>query len=353
MVSNPHVSKIYNNYQHSLSTLLPYQQRQITTLDEENQFTEVLADLVHTHANTIPVLARGFLECKKYISPVDVTRFLDTHLRARIGTRLIAEQHLALHFASQPGNDGVKESAPSNYIGVIDTALQPARIIKLCEDFVGEICELKYGVRPRLVIIGQPDASFAYIPVHLEYIMTELLKNAFRAVIEQGTEREPIEVTIASAPDVPGNHMHEILDKPPTTDGCQSDSDVGIGVNTVNGAADANESIKHLAPSPQSITIRVRDRGGGIPLDVLPHIWSYNYTTFSDTDAQDSGNGNIDALNTISASGGQLSSIAGLGYGLPLSRAYAEYFGGGISIQSLWGWGTDVYLTLQGVGKMK
>lgn len=327
-------------------------------MEEENQFTDALADLVHTHANTIPVLARGFLECKKYIGPADVTRFLDTHLRARIGTRLIAEQHLALHFASQPGNEGYsrggsKEPAPSNYIGVIDTALQPARIIKLCEDFVGEICELKYGVRPQLVIGGQPDASFAHVPVHLEYILTELLKNAFRAVIESGNEREPIEVTIASAPDVPGNHMHENLDRPSITEGNHSDTDIGFRIDSVGGTADANESIRHLTPSPQSITIRIRDRGGGIPHDVLPHIWSYNFTTFSDEDPQDAGNGNIDALNTLSASGGELGSIAGLGYGLPLSRAYAEYFGGGIAMQSLWGWGTDVYLTLQGVGKMK
>ena len=347
------MSSIYNNYQHSLSTLLPYQQRQITTLEEENQFTDVLADLVHTHSNTIPILARGFLECRKYISPVDVTRFLDTHLRARIGTRLIAEQHLALHFASQPeniGNNGNKD-VPSNYIGVIDTALQPSRIIKLCEDFVGEICELKYGVRPRLIIGGQPDATFAHVPVHLEYIITELLKNAFRAVIENGNEREPIEVTIASAPDVPGDSMHGDLDRPSNSEG-GSDTDVGFETGTVDGTADANESIRHLTPSSQSITIRIRDQGGGIPLEVLPHIWSYNFTTFSDTDDSES-NGNLDALNTISASGGQLSSIAGLGYGLPLSRAYAEYFGGSISIQSLWGWGTDVYLTLQGVGKIK
>lgn len=339
VVSNPHVSKIYHNYLHSLSTLLPYQQRQINTLEEENQFGEVLADLVQTHSNTIPVLARGFLECRKYIDPSDVTHFLDTHLRARIGTRLIAEQHLALRFASQPVANGrnpdsesTRNSIPSNYIGVIDTALQPARIIRLCEDFVGEICELKYGVRPRLKIRGEPDAAFAHVPVHVEYIITELLKNAFRATIESGNEREPIDVTIAAAPDVPGN------DRP-----FQEDADVDFMLDEASGSA---------TPSSQSITIRIRDRGGGIPPEVLPNIWSYSFTTFSEMDHQNSENGNLDALNTISASSGNMSSIAGLGYGLPLSRAYAEYFGGSIAIQSLWGWGTDVYLTLRGVGKI-
>lgn len=278
-----------------------------------------------------------------------MTRFLDTHLRARIGTRLIAEQHLALHFASQPTGDephnepeqkSNKHAAPSNYIGVIDTALQPARIVRQCEDFVGEICELKYGVRPRLEIGGEPEASFAYVPVHVEYIITELLKNAFRATIESGNEREPIEVTIAAAPDVPGNPRPY-----------QEDTGVVFQLEANEDAASANEPIGNYNPSSQSITIRIRDRGGGIPPEVLPHIWSYSFTTFSDMDFE-SENGNLDALNTIASSGGHLSSIAGLGYGLPLSRAYAEYFGGSIAVQSLWGWGTDVYLTLQGVGKV-
>lgn len=352
-MSNPHVSRIYNNYLHSLSTLLPYQQRRITTLEEEKQFAEVMADLVQTHTNTIPILARGFLECRKYISPEEVTKFLDSHLRARIGTRLIAEQHLALHFASQPISDenpnppaDQREHCPPNYIGVIDTALRPARIIRSCEHFVGEICELKYGVRPSLVIGGEPDASFAYIPVHVEYIITELLKNAFRAVVESGNEREPIEVTIAAAPDVPGNHPHPEPNLPHHA----RDGDVNVDVG--QEVPVANENIQLTSASSQSITIRIRDRGGGIPPEVLPQIWSYSFTTFSENDLPVGDNGNIDALNTMSSSGGNTSTIAGLGYGLPLSRAYAEYFGGSIAVQSLWGWGTDVYLTLQGVGRI-
>jgi hypothetical protein len=371
VVSNPHVSRIYNNYLHSLSTLLPYQQRRITTLEEEKQFAEVMADLVQTHTNTIPVLARGFLECRKYINPAEVTSFLDSHLRARIGTRLIAEQHLALHFASQPISDenpnpapDQKEDVPPNYIGVIDTALQPARIIRSCEHFVGEICELKYGVRPRLVIGGEPDATFAYVPVHVEYIITELLKNAFRAVVESGNEREPIEVTISAAPDVPGNHVQEVSDRPisrdtdmlmmkyPPSSAADIDSRIRTGDHGNAEILVANENIRLTSASSQSITVRIRDRGRGIPPEILPHIWSYSFTTYCEDDLPSGDNGNIDALNTISSSGGNSSTIAGLGYGLPLSRAYAEYFGGSIAVQSLWGWGTDVYLTLQGVGKI-
>lgn len=331
VVSNPHITQIYNNYVHSLNILLPYQEKRITNLEDEIQFTEVMADLVQTHSNTIPILARGFLECRRYISPAQVTKFLDEHLRTRIGTRLIAEQHIALHLSSIPhsSSNGLKNphNASSTYIGVIDTALRPAEIIKQCESFVSEICELKYGVRPSVIINGETETVFAHVPTHLEYIVTELLKNAFRATVENGQEREPIVITIAASPESSSQDT-------PTT----------LGENKYN----------NFNPSFPGVTIRIRDRGGGISPENLPNIWAYSFTTFGeDDDIHDEiGNGKTDGLNSISGSGGDSSSLAGLGYGLPLGRAYAQHFGGDVSIQSLWGWGTDVYLKLIGLGKI-
>ncbi|PQE20596.1 mitochondrial pyruvate dehydrogenase kinase protein [Rutstroemia sp. NJR-2017a BBW] len=338
VVSNPNISKIYNNYLHSLSTLLPY--KTISSLEDEIRFTEVLADLVETHAHTIPTLAKGFLECRKYINPLEVTRFLDEHLRARIGTRLIAEQHIALHLSSQPhkADHDIADSANSaSYIGVIDTALNPASIINSCGNFVSEICELKYGVRPSWIIDGEPNTTFAFVPVHLEYIITELLKNAFRATVESGRTHEPVIITIAAEPEA-------------STIGTMNKD----GTANQDMILDNNPPIKPFEDPAPGVTIRIRDRGGGISPDVLPNIWSYSFTTFSDEDelpGQSLGNGNMDALNALSGAGGESSSIAGLGYGLPLGRAYAEYFGGGIAVQSLYGWGCDVYLRLKGLGK--
>ncbi|KAL7915623.1 histidine kinase [Trichoderma velutinum] len=343
VVSNPNISQIYNNYLHSLSILLPYWQaaskgRAITTLDNEIKFTNALAELVATHTDTIPVLAKGFLECRKYISPEEVTRFLDEHLRARIGTRLISEQHIALHFSSQPHFDPGASPTPCpehpTYIGVIDTALKPALTIESCAGFVADICELRYGIRPKLIINGEPETTFAFLPMHLEYIITELLKNAFRASIESKSN-EPIVVTIAPEPPLkhqPGG-VPEIKTPP---------EDLGLF---------KSDAIKPLDDNAPGVTIRIRDRGGGIPPDVLPNIWSYSFTTFSEDDdvPGSTGNDGLGAIATASTGG---SSIAGLGYGLPLSRAYAEYFGGGIAVQSLYGWGTDVYLRLKGVGKV-
>lgn len=344
VVANPHINQIYNNYLNSLSTLEPFYRKQITSMQEEEKFTEAMTSIVHNHTNTIPILAQGFLECKKYIDATAITKFLDQHLRARIGTRLIAEQQIALHFASIP-RDRQQEPDPYN-IGVIDPSLQPAKIVRSCEAFVAEICELKYGVRPRIEMNGSIDATFAHIPVHLEYVLTELIKNAFRATIESGNESHPVEVTFAAAPDVPTSKLDTLKRLSVTSESVLDFTKEGLD-EYCSSSEGIGGPINSAAPS---ITIRIRDRGGGIPPEVLPNIWSYSFTTFNAEHAART-NSFSDGLNAI-ANGGNSSSIAGLGYGLPLSRAYAEYFGGSIAVQSMHGWGTDVYLSLQGIGSI-
>jgi signal transduction histidine kinase len=164
---------------------------------------------------------------------------------------------------------------------------------------------------------------------------TRLLKNAFRATIESGRSSEPIIITIAAEP----------ASSTPSPQPATEARSTATPIKPLDG----------LAPG---VTIRIRDRGGGISPSNLPNIFSYSFTTFSDEDelpgsTPNENRGGMEALNAISGAGGDGSSIAGLGYGLPLGRAYAEYFGGAIAVQSLWGWGTDVYLNLKGVGKIK
>ncbi|KAI0198923.1 branched-chain alpha-ketoacid dehydrogenase [Astrocystis sublimbata] len=345
VVADVDVSAIYGNYLHSLSTLLPWQHRTISNLDDEIRFTSVLAELVATHQNTIETLANGFRRCQKYISPQDANRFLDTHLRTRIGTRLIAEQHIALHYSSDAHFDPRASPTPCpenpDYIGVIDTALSPARTVDDCAADVAEQCELQYGKRPEWVIDGEPETVFTFVPSHLSYIVTELLKNAFRATVENKStkNREPVVITIAPEPSDTG---------PPS---------LTLDPPAAEKGAFRVDAIRPLDDNAPGVTIRIRDRGGGIAPDVVPKIWSYSFTTynqFGDDGASDSGPyGANGGLGVLSANGmGHNNPIAGLGYGLPLSRSYAEYFGGGISVQSLFGWGTDVYLRLKGVGKI-
>lgn len=66
------------------------------------------------------------------------------------------------------------------------------------------------------------------------------------------------------------------------------------------------------------------DEGGGIPRSGLSRIWTYLYSTAHsplEEMAKDGGDG---------ADGPAV--LAGYGYGLPISRLYARYFGGDLQV---------------------
>ncbi|CAB4057894.1 BCKDK [Lepeophtheirus salmonis] len=86
----------------------------------------------------------------------------------------------------------------------------------------------------------------------------------------------------------------------------------------------------------------------GSRLKKLKKIMQYHFTDAErSTDAQIDQSGNlldsiVDTMN-MTTSG----PMYGYGFGLPTSRAYTEYLGGSLSIESLPGLGTDVYLRLK------
>ena len=90
--------------------------------------------------------------------------------------------------------------------------------------------------------------------------------------------------------------------------------------------------------------IKISDEGGGIPRSNMKRIWSYLFTT-ADPAIQEgmvAFNENVD--HSVD------SPLAGLGYGLPISRSYARYFGGDLSIMSMEGYGTDAFIYLRRLG---
>lgn len=84
----------------------------------------------------------------------------------------------------------------------------------------------------------------------------------------------------------------------------------------------------------EDICVKISDRGGGIPRSESHCLFKYMYSTapkpssLTDTDAH-------------------LVPLAGYGYGLPISRLYARYFHGDLSLQSCEGYGTDAVIYLK------
>ncbi|KAI9593822.1 branched-chain alpha-ketoacid dehydrogenase [Syncephalis fuscata] len=265
--TNPYIHQVHQLYYDSfekLRVLPPMESRA-----DDEAFTGMLLDLTEKHADAIPTLARGFLESKQYLSHSEVKDFLDDMIHARISIRLIAEHYIALH----------RQNA--GYIG---------------------LCEINYGSAPEHILDGQTDISFQYVPVHLEYIACELLKNAYRATVEHSerigrADHPPIQITVSR---------------------------------------DAND-----------IGIRVRDQGGGIPGNQLANVFEYSYTTVEPDGPEEN-----TALDNIFTTQTRLAMQAGVGGpmgSLPMTLIYARYFGGNLKLLSLPSYGCDVFLRLKSI----
>ncbi|CAO3612279.1 unnamed protein product [Cunninghamella echinulata] len=306
--TNPYIKEIYKLYYDSFEMLEPYSHSKNDANDME--YAEKLKDLVERHTDNIPTLARGFLECKQYMNNHDMATFLDDMIKARIGIRLIAEQCIVLtqhaqHY-SKTKDDNNNNNKTNGYIGIIDTQLKPSQLVRQCADFVAELCEFNYGQSPETVINGHTDTTFTYVPVHLEYILTELLKNSHRATIEHAKHQG-------------------LLDPPP------------IEVTISHGK--------------EEIGIRIRDQGNGINEQDLGKVFEYSYTTVTKpgdgNDDDDDSSSIFEGMAEMAMQSGVGGPLAGLGYGLPLARMYARYFGGSLTLVSMNGYGCDVFLKLK------
>ncbi|XP_041096825.1 3-methyl-2-oxobutanoate dehydrogenase [lipoamide] kinase, mitochondrial isoform X2 [Polyodon spathula] len=274
--------ELYIRAYHMLSDFPP-----ITDLEAEGRYCKLVRQLLDDHKDVVTMLAEGFRESRKHIQDEALIRnFLDTTLTSRLGIRMLATHHIALH-----------EDNP-DFVGIICTRLSPKKIIEKWVDFARRLCEHQYGSAPRVRINGHVAARFPFIPLPLDYILPELLKNAMRATMESHLD------TPHNVPDL---------------------------VVTI-----ANNDIDFV--------IRISDRGGGIPHSILDKVLDYHFTTAEESN-QDPRMSNLFGI--ITNNGPQSGPMHGFGFGLPTSVAYAEYLGGSLTLQSMQGIGTDVYLRLR------
>ncbi|GAA6004802.1 hypothetical protein JCM11491_002236 [Sporobolomyces phaffii] len=346
--TNPSLSKVHNLYSTSFFDLANIPE--IKSLAENDKLCTMMANMVSAHTDNIPLLARGFKESRKYLPDAVITDFLDRAIRNRISLRLMAEQHLSLSAASlphlRPSNASKSNpkpvtapSSPPTRIGVLDLALSPHELVSTCAEYATLLCDSTYGVSPPYRIEGaDPSLRVKFIGTHLEYILTELLKNAFRATVENNApKKEEAEEGVFKFEDTPHAHLLK-EDFPP----------IVVTIGSVPGA----------------LTIRVRDQGGGVPPENVQSVFSYAFTSVpllpdpdSDPDSPSVYGGTTGAGYMGGVGGGpqggesalqtNVGTLAGLGFGLPLSRIYAEYFSGSLDLVSMYGWGTDVYCVVR------
>ncbi|KAK6454361.1 mitochondrial branched-chain alpha-ketoacid dehydrogenase kinase-domain-containing protein [Scheffersomyces xylosifermentans] len=289
---------------------------------------DALLKIKKRHDATVATMAQGVQEWKHEHSTVyvnsQIQTFLDRFYMSRIGIRMLIGQHIALNmaqasptkqrinsFLNGANANGSKHKA--NYVGVICTDCNVGEIAEDAIETAKYICEEYYGLfeAPEIQLIAPSnDINFMYVPGHLIHMLFETLKNSLRATIEFHTPRLKQQM-IEEDPKLKKEDIDlNDLKFPP------------IKVIISEGAED--------------IAIKISDEGGGIARSEVPLIWTYLYTTVSETPILDQ------EYNQTSFK----APMAGFGYGLPISRLYAQYFGGDLKLISMEGYGTDVYLHL-------
>jgi pyruvate dehydrogenase kinase 2/3/4 len=249
--------------------------------------TSALQKIKRRHDGVVSTVAQGVIEWKQSRPSITVDyslqSFLDRFYMSRIGIRMLIGQHIALNT-----DRGLRR----DYVGIICTETNVREIAQSAVDNARFICEDWYGLfeAPQVDIVCNPDINFMYVPGHLSHMIFEVVKNSLRAVVE--------------------------------THGVDADNYPAVKLIVAQGQ--------------QDITIKISDEGGGIPRSEVPYVWTYMYTTAKDTPHLDPDLSKSDFK----------APLAGFGYGLPISRLYARYFGGDLKLISMEGYGTDVYLHL-------
>lgn len=293
-----HVKYVKEAYQQSFDEIMQFPCVEINNPDVEQQFADMIERIYDRHSNVLVQMARGAYEFRQAVREEkgesielenETHKFLDRFYLCRIGIRVLIGQYLAL-----------RQPPVENYVGIICSQTSPYEIVKRAIDDAAFMCTRKYGDAPEVIMTGRLDMTFPYVPTHLHYIMLELLKNSMRATVEWHMDEDfpPIKVVIADGKD--------------------------------------NEDI----------VIKVSDEGGGIPRSNMEKIWSYLFTT-ADPRVQ------ADMIGRQGVDHGTDSPLAGLGYGLPISRSYCRYFGGDLSIMSMEGYGTDAFVYLRRLGNSR
>lgn len=252
------------------------------------EFVNALVNIRNRHNDVVPTMAQGVIEYKEVFGQDPVTNqniqyFLDRFYLSRISIRMLINQHTLVF-------DGATNPVHPNTIGSIDPYCQVTEVVKDAYESARMLCDQYYLSSPDLVLRelntdnrNQP-ISIVYVPSHLYHMLFELFKNAMRATIEshkEGSTLPPIQVMVA-----------------------------------IGG---------------EDLTIKMSDRGGGVPFRKIENLFSYMYSTAPKPQMDDK----------------HRAPLAGFGYGLPISRLYAKYFQGDLQLYSMEGHGTDAVIHLK------
>ncbi|OMH79796.1 [3-methyl-2-oxobutanoate dehydrogenase [lipoamide]] kinase, mitochondrial [Zancudomyces culisetae] len=330
--NNSHLIQVYNLYWKAFDDFR--KAPEIKTVEDVVSYCKFVQESVNEHYKVIPHLVVGIAECVGLVEPALIERFASSMLMTRISRRTLAEQQVALtnkfielgggatnknnNIANNTGNDGDKEQTR---IGIVDTSCNISNLIQNCAVKVQRSFEKAYNMQqefaPRVIIEGSVDTTIMCIPEYVDYIMYAIIKNAMGVTIKKGLKNNT-----------------------------QSNSQSNLQSNS---QFNFDPIIVTVCSTKTDITIRISDSGGGMENDMLSQVWLFGsplkVNLLSNFESVKTKQAKVDEEVNISP-------LTSFGFGLPMSRTFAKYWGGDITIHSLPGYGVDVYVTLPKLGNV-
>jgi len=219
---------------------------------------------------------------------MDMERFLMENLRSRVSRRVLAEQHLAL--TQQLVKDASSAETDGTRVGIVDTAAS-------AEEMAQESVESARRMTAERLRMDVEDLSMV------------------RVCMPEKTD----EVRFACIPGHVKYVLHEVL--------CNS---LRFTVQKYTGKTVLPEVVVTVVEGEKDVVFRVSDQAGG----------------FENTVGGVMRSGRVPTMMERSYDAG----TDGLGLGLMMGRVYAEYWDGRLMVESLPGWGSDVYIKLGRLG---
>ncbi|CAE6930053.1 Bckdk [Symbiodinium natans] len=286
VVHNKHIKQVLDIYVETFESVSDFPS--ILTEKDEAEFAHLVRAQLEKHQAVARLIAEGYREVRMAYPHFRLDTFLDRLFITRISVRILMENYIRMR------------SPQEGFIGVVQKEMSPHRIIQELSNEITRLTEAIYGVAPEIEFRGNVSCTLDYIPRHVQFMCQELLKNAVRATTERHKPRDRRSVGFASEPAMP-------------------------------------KVVVELQKGDVHVIIKISDQGGGVPKRVQDEAWQYGWTT-ADNDHEDE----EDPYSGCT----WRKELAGYGFGLPLTRLHAQYFGGDVFMQALPGHGTDMYLLL-------
>uniref|UniRef100_K7E0Z8 Protein-serine/threonine kinase n=1 Tax=Monodelphis domestica TaxID=13616 RepID=K7E0Z8_MONDO len=248
LLRTPSVQLVQSWYIQSLQELLYFKNKSAEDVKAVYDFTDTVIRIQNRHNDVIPTMAQGVIEYKESFGVDPVTSQNVQYFLDRFYMSRISIRMLLNQHSLLFGGKGKGSSTHRKHIGSINPNCNVVEVIKDGYENAKRLCDLYYVNSPELEL-EELNAKSPGQPMQVVYVPSHLYHMVF--------ELFKVHVTL-------GN---------------------------------------------EDLTVKMSDRGGGVPLRKIDRLFNYMYSTAPRPRVETS----------------RAVPLAGFGYGLPISQLYAQY----------------------------